>query len=88
MRIPALALAVAFAGGILLGRQTPLAQEGSFQHALDLLFASAVLSLLVAVLLALRRKLWLAAIASVVCWTGLGASAIVIVPGPFRRSMF
>lgn len=82
MRIPAVALAVAFAGGILLGLQIPPAPEGSPQHVLDLFFTIVALSLLVAVLLAWRRKLWPAAIASLVCWAGLGASAIVIASRP------
>jgi competence protein ComEC len=77
MRTPALAIATAFAGGILLGRQLQLTSTvlgASFSGVLLVLFATC--------LLAVRGKLRAAAILALLCWGGLGALAMVVTTRP------
>jgi competence protein ComEC len=82
MRIPAVALAVAFAGGILLGRQIPFGLPNSPQLILSLFFGIIFLLLLAGLLLACRGKLAPAATLSLLCWTGLGVLAMVLASRP------
>jgi competence protein ComEC len=77
MRIPAVAIAVAFAGGILLGRGLQLS-HGVLQFS----FPGIVSLLIVALLLAWRDKLWAAAIFSLAGWVCLGAIAMVVASRP------
>jgi hypothetical protein len=82
MRIPALALAAAFAGGILLGRMIPQAPQHLTRGFLLPFFAGIVLLLLSTIYLTLRDRLWYAAMVSLICWMGLGALAMVIASLP------
>lgn len=77
MRIPAVVIAVAFAGGILLGRELQLSRG-----ALGVSFP-AVFSLLTAALLfAWRAKVWAATIGSLAGWVCLGAIGISVASRP------
>jgi competence protein ComEC len=77
MRIPAVAIAVAFAGGILLGRGLHLS-HGVLQFS----FLGIVSVLIAALWFAWRNKNWLAAIFSLVGWVCLGAMAMVVASRP------
>jgi competence protein ComEC len=77
MRIPAVAIAAAFAGGILLGRELHLSSSGLGISCL------VVFSLLIAALLfAWRVKLWTAASCSLLGWVCLGAIGMSVASRP------
>jgi competence protein ComEC len=77
MRIPAVAIAVAFAGGILLGRELHPAHG-----VLGISFLGIFSLLIAALLFAWRSKLWAAAIFSLLGWIGLGAVGMVVASRP------
>ncbi|HET6929935.1 MAG TPA: DNA internalization-related competence protein ComEC/Rec2 [Candidatus Acidoferrum sp.] len=77
MRIPAVAIAAAFAGGILLGRGWQLSPR-----ALEISFLCISSLLIAACFFAWREKVWAAAIFSLVGWVSLGALAIVVTSRP------
>jgi competence protein ComEC len=77
MRIPAVAIAVAFAGGILLGRGLH-PTHGVFGFSFPVIF----FLLIAALLFTWRAKLWAAAIFSLMGWVCLGAVAIVVASRP------
>jgi competence protein ComEC len=82
MRLPVVAIATAFAGGILLSRSgsLPLLFETRSMVAICFAFIFVVLSF--SLLLALRGRLWTAAMLSLIGWIGLGASALLITERP------
>jgi competence protein ComEC len=82
MRIPAVAIAATFAGGILLGQMIAQAPQHLARGFLLLFFAAILLLLLASFFLSLRDRLWQAAILSLLCWVGLGALAMVIAARP------
>ncbi|HET7107998.1 MAG TPA: DNA internalization-related competence protein ComEC/Rec2 [Candidatus Acidoferrum sp.] len=67
MRIPAVAIATAFAGGILLGRELPVSRS-----VLGISFLVVFSLLIAALLFASRAKLWTAACCSLLGWVCLG----------------
>ena len=73
MRIPAVALAVAFSGGILLGRQLHLTP-----NFIGFTLATVLFLLLAALIFVWRGNLRTAAIVCLICWTSLGAIAIAV----------
>ena len=77
MRIPAVAIAVAFAGGILLGRGLHPAHG-----VLGISFLSILFLLIAGLLFAWRSKLWPAAISSLMGWVYLGSVAMVVASRP------
>jgi predicted membrane metal-binding protein len=77
MRIPAVAIAAAFSGGILLGRELHPSQR-----VLEFSFLGIVSLLIVALLFAWRNKNWVAAIFSLMGWVCLGAIAMVLASRP------
>jgi competence protein ComEC len=77
MRIPAVALAAAFSGGILLGRGLHPAHG-----VLGISFLSILFLLIAGLLFAWRGKLWPAAILSLMGWVCLGSVAMVVVSRP------
>ncbi|MGB7494026.1 MAG: DNA internalization-related competence protein ComEC/Rec2 [Candidatus Acidiferrum sp.] len=81
MKLPALAIAAAFAGGILLGLlRLPVRVAG---HPIAACLALVIFSLLItSTLLALREFLWPAAIVSLAAWMGLGILAGVLANQP------
>src|SRR5258708_14224112 len=77
MRIPAVAIAVAFSGGILLGRGLHL-----WDGVLGMSFLGVFSLLIVAMFFAWSERLWEAAIFSLLGWIGLGALGIVVASRP------
>jgi competence protein ComEC len=77
VRIPAVAIAAAFAGGILLGRGLQLSQ-GVFVVS----FLSIFFLLVAGLLFAWRDKLWVAASFSLAGWVCLGAIGMVVASRP------
>ncbi len=77
MRIPVVAIAAAFAGGILLGRGLHLS-HGVFVVS----FLSTFFLLVAGLLYAWRGKLWAAAIFSLAGWVCLGAIGVVVASRP------
>src|SRR5258705_3839485 len=77
MRIPAVAIAVAFSGGILLGRGLHLSHG-----VLGISFLSIFVLLIVGMFFAWSDRLWAAAIFSLLGWIGLGALGIVVSSRP------
>jgi competence protein ComEC len=77
MRIPAVAIAVAFAGGILLGRGLQLSRS-----VLGISFLVISFLLIAALLFAWRAKLWMTAIISLAGWVCLGAIGMSVASRP------
>jgi len=77
MRIPAVAIAVAFSGGILLGRGLHLSHG-----VLGISFLGIFFLLIVGMFFAWSDRLWAAAIFSLLGWIGLGALGIVVASRP------
>jgi len=77
MRIPAVAIAAAFAGGILLGRGLQLSQDVFVVSFLSTFFLPVA-----GLLFAWRDKLWVAASFSLVGWVCLGAIGMVVASRP------
>jgi competence protein ComEC len=77
MRIPAVAIAAAFSGGILLGRGWHPAHS-----VIGISFLGIFILLIGALLFAWRDKLWAAAIFSLMGWVCLGVVAIVLASRP------
>ena len=75
MKLPAVALAATFSGGILLGLQPAVAVHATSKHFLAALIVFLLGCLLAAILLTLREKLWSAASCSLVAWVVLGVFA-------------
>ena len=82
MKIPAVAIAAAFAGGILLGRMGSLPRLVLPRSVLAACFAVIFLFLLSSLLLASRGRVWLAALLSLIGWTGLGVVAMGMASRP------
>ena len=82
MKIPALAIATAFAGGILLGRMGSLPTLIPTRNALVFCFAFLFVFLLTSLLLALRGSVWVAAMLSLFGWTALGVVSMAIASRP------
>ena len=77
MRIPAVAIAVAFAGGILLGRELHLSRG-----VLGVSFLVVFTLLIAALLFASKAKLWTAASFSLLGWVCLGAIGMSVASRP------
>lgn len=82
MKLPAVAIATAFAGGILLGRSDSLPPVVLPRSILALGFAAIFVFLLSSLLLAWRGRVWAAAIISLMVWIELGAIAMRIAERP------
>src|SRR5260370_28715787 len=72
MKLPAVAIAAAFAGGIALGLYSPVAQNASLHLFLVTCFSAVCFLLFAGILLVSLRRLVLAAVASVLSWVLLG----------------
>jgi competence protein ComEC len=82
MKIPAVAIAAAFGGGILLGLQPNLAQDiNSPQFLVPLLFGIAA-ALCLGLALTLQDKFALAGITSLGCWIALGTASACVAQRP------
>ena len=86
MKLPAVAIAVAFAGGILLGRQARLQPPDVTQRTLVVPLATVFVLLVIAVFFAMRNKLWPAAIISLFCWAGLAKRPDTLSLGIWNRA--
>ncbi len=82
MRLPAVAIATAFAGGILLSRSGSLPFLFETRSMVALCFAFLFLVLSYSLLLAFRGRLRAAAIVSLIGWIGLGVMAMRIADRP------
>ena len=82
MKLPAVALAASFSGGILLGLQPVVARHATSRHFLILLLAFLIACLLLAILLARREKLWPGASSSLAAWVTLGIFAACVAQQP------
>jgi hypothetical protein len=87
MKLPAVALVAAFAGGILLGFGEVVTAGAATAPYPELLGAGIFLLLVAALVLAWRDWLWSAAVLSLLCGTGLGFLGGVLTPIHFLRSM-
>jgi competence protein ComEC len=72
VKLPAVAITAAFAGGIALGLYSPAAQNASLHLFLVTCFSAVCFLLFAGILLASLHRLVLAAMASVLCWILLG----------------
>lgn len=82
MKIPAVAIAAAFAGGILLGQWHVVASNAASQSMLAETVASVSALLLMGLILAWRNVLWFAGGASLFAWIGLGILAACLIQQP------
>lgn len=82
MKLPAVALAASFAGGILLGLQPVVARHATSRDFLAALVVFLLVSLLAAILLTRRGKLWPAASCSLADWVALGIFAACVAQQP------
>jgi competence protein ComEC len=82
MKIPAVAIAAAFGGGIVLGRSVPVAAHATQHWFLLTVAAGLGVLLLVAILLSWRDLLWPAAATSLLSWIGLGMLASCLAQQP------
>lgn len=82
MKLPAVALAACFAGGILLGLQPAAAAHATSKHFLAILLIFLVVCFVTAILFIWREKLWMAASFSLAGWVLLGVFAAWIAEQP------
>ncbi len=82
MKLPAVAIAAAFAGGILLGLWRISSSQAAHSLFLALLFATVVGLLLLGLGLAWRNFVWSSAIVSLIGWAGLGALGACVAEQP------
>ena len=82
MKLPAVALAASFSGGILLGLRPAVVAHATSQHFLAFILVFLLGCLLAAALLTSREKLWLAASFSLAAWLALGVFAASISEQP------
>jgi len=84
MKLPALAIATAFALGIACGLRPAVAHRGSCHGFVVVLLCSAATSLLTGLVFAYRSQVVVAGLASILCWTILGVTAVCIQEQPRR----
>ena len=82
MKIPAVAIAAMFAGGILLDQSAFIAHHAASRQFLLTIAASACAFLCLAVVLTRRDSLWFAASASLLSWLDLGILASCLTQQP------
>ncbi|HTQ95897.1 MAG TPA: DUF4131 domain-containing protein, partial [Candidatus Acidoferrum sp.] len=86
MKLPAVAIALAFAGGVWLGLSRFLCNAADHCPIFALLAIGIFFLLLVASLLTWRSFLWSAAIVSLCAWVGLGMLAGLLANQPLPRN--
>ncbi len=82
MKLPAVAIAAAFASGIAFGLSGVIASHARSQLFLGSLFAAVSASLLTSIILLYYQQLGLAGVSSVICWLALGAAGACIEQQP------
>jgi competence protein ComEC len=86
MKLPAVAIAAAFAGGVLLGLCSSLHVQGSLRGGVSLTLAVAVAAWIAAAVFLRYDSLWPAGSASLLLWAGLGSAASLIAQQPLPRN--
>ena len=84
MRLPAVAIAAAFACGILLGLYPAVARNAASLHLLSFSFLTIVVLILAGLFLVRLGRLFLAVIASLLSWVLLGFLGICIAQQPWN----
>jgi competence protein ComEC len=84
MKLPALAIATAFALGIACGLNPEIVHRSSSHAFIAFLLCSAATSLLIGIVLAVRSRLVIAGLGSLLCWGMLGVAAVCIQEQPRR----
>jgi peptidoglycan/LPS O-acetylase OafA/YrhL len=82
MRLPAVALAASFAGGILLGYQPFASQHANARAYLAALLIGISLAISAALFLAARNHTPLAGMTALLCWAALGVLAAALAQKP------
>jgi hypothetical protein len=77
MKLPALAIATAFALGIACGLNPEIVRRSSSHAFIAFLLCSAATSLLIGIVLAVRSRLVIAGLGSLLCWEMLGVAAVL-----------
>jgi competence protein ComEC len=86
MKLPAVAIAAAFAGGILLGLHPSLHIPGSLRVLVLVMLTVAAVAWVVSAVFLRYDSLWLAGIASLLLWVALGSAAGLIARQPLPRN--
>jgi competence protein ComEC len=86
MKLPAVAIAVAFAGGILLGLRAPPQLFSSLRTSIAISFALAIAAWVSSAIFLRYDSLWTAGIASILVWAALGAGSGLIATQPLPRN--
>jgi len=86
MKLPAVAIAAAFAVGIAIGLHPAVAAHASSRELLVGLFIFAALALSAAAILTLRNWLWFAGFVAMACWVSLGAAGMLLSEQPAAPS--
>lgn len=82
MKLPAVALAACFAGGILLGLRPAVAIHATLKHFVAIVLVFLLVCLVAAILFIWREKLWVAASFSLAGWILLGVFAACLAEQP------
>jgi len=82
VKLPALAIAAAFAGGIVLGLRPVFTQSVAPRLLLAFSFSAVLIFVVSGILLTLRERLFLGAAASLLCWVTLGVLSARIADQP------
>jgi competence protein ComEC len=86
MKLPAVAIAAAFAGGILLGLHRPPHVPDGLRVLVLVMLAVAAAAWMVSVIFLRCNSVWPAGIASLLVWVALGSAAGLIARQPLPRS--
>jgi hypothetical protein len=84
MKLPALAIATAFALGIACGLNPGITHRGSSHAFVAFLLCSAATSQLIGIVFLRRSRVVLAGLASLLCWGMLGMAGVCIEEQPRR----
>jgi competence protein ComEC len=86
MKLPAVVIAAAFAGGILLGLRAPPQLFSSLRTSIAISFALAVAAWIASAVFLRYDSLWTAGIASILVWAALGVGSGLIATQPLSRN--
>src|ERR1700692_2910774 len=84
MKLPALAIATAFAIGIACGLNPEIAHRSRSHAFIAFLLCSAVTSLLIGIVFAVRSRVVIAGLGSLLCWGMLGMAGVCVEEQPRR----
>src|ERR1700722_7288772 len=86
MKLPAVAIAAAFAVGIAIGLCPAIAAHASSRELVVGLFIFAALALIAAAILVWRERVWFAGFVAVACWMSLGIVGMLLSEQPQASS--